>query len=65
MPPEMGYPVMSALTDSTTHSLYYLLLNSNASWWKDNTLFNHLITFLSQLTQLKEFAFNENYLTSE
>ncbi len=56
---------MPALTSNTIHSLDGLSLDGNRSWWEDNTLFNHLITFLSQQTQLKEFYFSDNYLTSE
>ncbi len=61
----MGSTMMSALTSNTIHSLDRLGLCGNHSWWEDNTLFNHLITSLSQQTQLKEFYFEGNYLTSE
>ncbi len=61
----VGLPVMSALTSNTIHSLDYLGLGVNRSWWKDNTLFNHLITFLSQQKRLETFTFHSNYLTSE
>ena len=55
MPDVMGALVMSALTDSNIHSLTYLILSNNASWWKDNTLFNQLLPFLSQQKHLKKF----------
>ncbi len=61
----MGVSVMSALTSNTIHSLDYLNLSDNLSWWEDDTLFNHLITFLSQQTQRKGFGVDYNYLTSE
>ena len=62
---EMGVSVMSALAKSNIHSLTWLDLSENKSWWKNSTVFNQLLPFLSQQTQLKKFWFSINYLTSE
>ena len=68
MPVAMGEPVMSSLADNSTFdSLTVLVLDQNASWWKDsNLLFKQLLTLLSRTQlQLEWFSFSNNSLTSE
>ena len=63
----LGGPIMSTLANSyaSTCKLNLLELSNNADWWKDSEVFDRLLTFLSQQSQLKHIYFFGNSLTSE
>ena len=59
-----GGDAMTELFDSSINSLTILQLAQNANWWKSGDLIQQLLVFLGRQTHLKEFAFNENDLTT-
>ena len=65
LPKAIGGSVMSQLANSDINSLPQLNLNEIDTWWKDSSLFHQVLPFLTKQSQLTQFRFVQNSLTSE
>ena len=59
-----GSDVIPPLVGSPISSLTTLDLSKNPSWWEDEEVFAQLIVFLVRQTNMKDFWFRENNLTT-